>query len=83
MTLAEATKSAPFIEYAECVRDDNRPANHVGDWPEKGKIYPVRVMNGRTHGAPLVYVLGFEGEAPYYNAFGLDRFSLVGGVALN
>ena len=29
-TLAEATTTAPFLDYAVCVDAENRPAKHVG-----------------------------------------------------
>lgn len=75
-TLAEATSAAPYLDYARCVDDDNRPANHVGDWPVKGKVYPVRIVESRLEGIPLVHVLTFTGEAPYYNAFAPHRFEI-------
>ena len=46
-SLAEATRTAPFLDYAVCVDDSNRPANHVGDWPLKGRVYAVRVVESR------------------------------------
>jgi len=82
-TLAEATASAPFLDYAVCIDDSQRPANHVGDWPVKGIIYPVRVVESRTEGIPLVHVLTFQGEAPYFNAFAPHRFELLERVWLN
>ncbi|GAB3572261.1 hypothetical protein [Hymenobacter daeguensis] len=82
-TLAEATRTAPFIDYAVCVDDDNRPAKHVGDWPVAGQVYPVRVTEGRAEGTDLVHVLGFEGEAPYFNAFAPHRFEIIERVWLN
>jgi hypothetical protein len=75
-TLAEATTAAPYLDYARCVDDDNRPANHVGDWPVKGEVYPVRIVESRLEGIPLVHVLTFTGEAPYYNAFAPHRFEI-------
>ncbi|WP_426060740.1 hypothetical protein [Hymenobacter sp. B1770] len=36
-TLAEATRSAPLIDYAVCIVADNCTANHRGDWPMKGR----------------------------------------------
>jgi hypothetical protein len=82
-TLAEATRSAPFIDYAVCVDADNRPANHVGDWPVKGGVYLVRAVESRTEGIPLVHVLTFSGEAPYFNAFAPHRFKIIERVWLN
>ena len=51
-TLAEATRSAPYIDYAVCLDADNRPMNHQGDWPMKGRIYAVRVVESRPEGIP-------------------------------
>jgi hypothetical protein len=82
-TFAEATSAAPYLDYAVCVDADNRPANHVGDWPEAGSVYPVRVVESRAEGIPLVHVLTFRGEAPYYNAFAPHRFEIVERVWLN
>ena len=82
-TLAEATTTAPFLDYAVCVEDGNRPANHVGDWPIKRGIYTVRVATSRAEGLDLVHVLGFEGEAPYFNAFAPHRFELFERLWLN
>ncbi|GAB3231322.1 hypothetical protein GCM10027346_17690 [Hymenobacter seoulensis] len=83
LTLAEATRHAPFVDYARCVDASQRPYNHVGDWPEEGQLYPVRVVDSHTEGIPLVHVLGFEGEAPYYNAYGPHRFEMLLTVWLN
>ena len=82
-TLAEATTTAPFLDYAECVDDGNRPAKHVGDWPVQGNVYPVRVTEGKAQGSELVHVLGFEGEAPYFNAFAPQRFVIFERLWLN
>jgi hypothetical protein len=82
-TLAEATTTAPFVDYAVCLDDDNRPANHVGDWPVKGHVYAVREVESRTEGLVLVHVLGFQGEAPYFNAFAPHRFEIHHRVYLN
>ena len=82
-TLGEATSSAPFLDYAVCVDDNNRPAKHVGDWPVAGQFYAVRVVESRTEGLPLVHVLEFSGEAPYFNAFAPHRFEIVQRVYFN
>ena len=82
-TLAEATLAAPYLDYAVCIDADNRPAKHVGDWPVAGQAYPVRVVESRTEGLDLVHVLGFEGEAPYFNAFAPHRFEFLERVWLN
>ena len=82
-TLAEATRTAPFLDYAVCLDAENRPANHVGDWPTAGQVYAVRVVESRTEGIPLVHVLDFRGEAPYFNAFAPHRFEILERVYLN
>lgn len=82
-TLAEATTTAPFIDYAVCVNDEHRPAKHVGDWPVQGQVYPVRVTEGKAEGSDLVHVLGFRGEAPYFNAFAPHRFDIIERLWLN
>jgi hypothetical protein len=82
-TLAEATTTAPFVDYAVCVDDANRPAKHVGDWPVRGQVYPVRVTEGKAEGSDLVHVLGFRGEAPYFNAFAPHRFDILERLWLN
>ena len=76
MTMAEATTARPCIFYAVCVNDKNRPENHVGDWPVEGDIYPVCVVESKMEGMALVHVLGFQGDAPYYNAFSPERFDM-------
>ncbi len=83
VSLAQATKSFPVIQYARCIDADRRPANHVGDWPTEGVIYPIKIMKSKVYGAPLVYILGFEGEAPFYNAFAPERFEPVMDIFLN
>ncbi len=83
LSLAQATTHAPYVDYARCVDASQRPFNHVGDWPEEGRVYPVRVVESKTEGIPLIHVLGFEGQKPYYNAFGPHRFELVASVWLN
>jgi hypothetical protein len=82
-TLAEATTTAPFIDYAVCLDDSNRPAKHVGDWPVEGRIYAVRATDGLAEGSTLIHVLGFEGAAPYFNAFAPHRFEILERVWLN
>ena len=82
-TLAEATTAAPYLDYACCLDAADRPANHSGDWPEEGRMYPVRVVESRLEGIPLVHVLTFRGEAPYYNAFAPHRFRLTHRLYLN
>ncbi|MDO7876124.1 hypothetical protein Q5H93_15375 [Hymenobacter sp. ASUV-10] len=82
-TFAEATRSAPYLDYAICVDAGNRPYNHVGDWPEEGQVYAVRVVESRLEGMPLLHVLAFNGEAPYFNAFAPHRFEIVHRLYLN
>ncbi|WP_035568098.1 hypothetical protein [Hymenobacter sp. IS2118] len=82
-TVAEATTTAPYLDYAVCVDADNRPAKHSGDWPIEGGIYTVRIAESRSEGIALVHVLGFEGEAPYFNAFAPHRFRIIERVWLN
>ncbi len=82
-SLAEATLIAPYLDYAVCVNDEARPANHVGDWPVAGQVYAVRVVNSKLEGIPLIHVLEFRGEAPYYNAFAPHRFEVLERVYLN
>ncbi|UYZ59665.1 hypothetical protein [Hymenobacter latericus] len=83
LSLAEATQLEPVLHYAICIDADNRPGNHVGDWPEEGKVYPVRLVTSKLEGMELVHVLGFQAEAPYYNAFAPHRFAVVAEVFLN
>ena len=82
-TLAEATTTAPFIDYAVCVDDSNRPAKHVGDWPTEGTVYAVRATDGLAEGSTLIHVLGFTGVAPYFNAFAPHRFEIIARLWLN
>ncbi|MCC2545335.1 hypothetical protein LJY25_02675 [Hymenobacter sp. BT175] len=83
LSLSEATRHAPFVEYARCVDASGRPFNHSGDWPEEGALYPVRVVQSHLEGMALVHVLGFKAEAPYYNAFAPHRFELLHTIWLN
>jgi hypothetical protein len=83
LSYAEATGRLPVLHYARCVDNGNRPANHVGDWPEQDQLYAVRLVPSKTEGIDLVHVLSFQGEAPYFNAFGPHRFELVAELWLN
>lgn len=76
LTLADVTSKQGYLFYAYCVDDTDRPANHSGDWPTMGSLYPVSIVNSHLEGMPLVHVIGFVGEAPYYNAFHPSRFQL-------
>ena len=83
-TWDDATRITPFMQYVECVNDENRPCDHVGDWPTKGTTYPALILESKTMGAiPVVHILGFVGEKPYYNTFHPDRFVPVALVCLN
>ena len=83
LDMAAATRHLPVVHYAYCTDASDRPLNHRGDWPEEGTLYPIRVVPSRLEGMELVHVLNFEGEAPYYNAFGPQRFAVVAEVWLN
>lgn len=83
-TWVDATRISPFMQYVECVNDKNRPADHVGDWPVAGTVYPALILESKTMGGiPVVHILGFTGEKPYYNTFHPDRFLPVVNVCLN
>ncbi len=83
LTLADVTRRDPHLTYARCIDASNRPAKHEGDWPEEGKVYPVYLVDSKMEGIPLLHILGFEGKAPYYNAFSHTRFELIGWACLN
>ncbi|MBC6991086.1 MULTISPECIES: hypothetical protein [Hymenobacter] len=83
LSLQEATRHAPVVDYARCIDVSKRPANHAGDWPEEGKLYPVRVVNSLLEGMPLIHILGFQAEAPYYNAYAPHRFQMLYTMWLN
>lgn len=72
----------PVQCFARCVNDRQRPADYIGDWPEAGRVYPVRVLpHVRTH-QPQVHVLGFYAERPY-GAFAIHRFEPVAEIWMN
>lgn len=73
---------APVQLFARCVNDAHRPADYVGDWPEIGQVYHVRMLRHATSGQPQVRVLGFYAERPY-GAFAPHRFEAVAEVWLN
>ena len=83
LTLSEATAHAPYLTYARCIDASNRPAQHVGDWPVEGEVYPVRFVKSLVEGVENVHVLGFEGAYPYFNAYGIHRFEVVTQLWLN
>jgi hypothetical protein len=62
------------LTYVRCERDDNRPFNHVGDWPEQGQWYATRPVNSRADGIPGIRIMGFSANAPYFNSYAIDRF---------
>jgi hypothetical protein len=83
LTFADAMRTSSKVIYARCIKDDDKPLDHHGDWPEEGEIYPIRVTAHPQTGVPGVHILSFKGEAPYYNRFGLHRFVQVVTVWLN
>ena len=72
----------PVQQFARCVNDAQRPTDYIGDWPEMGRVYPVRVLPHVRTGQPQVHVLGFYAERPY-GAFAAHRFEAVADVWLN
>lgn len=72
----------PVQQYARCVDASRRPADHIGDWPEAGRVYPVQVRRNARTRQPQVHVLGFYAEQPY-GAFAAHRFETVAQVWLN
>lgn len=77
LSLAAALQVSPVLDYARCLDASGRPADHSGDWPEEGRVYPVRVVQNAHRGITLVYLLGLTAPAPYYNAFAPHRFRMV------
>ncbi len=69
-------------QYARCVDASRRPTDHVGDWPEAGRVYPVQLCRNVRTGESQVHVLGFYAERPY-GAFARHRFETVARVWLN
>lgn len=72
----------PVQQFARCIDDTARPNGHIGDWPQAGHIYPVRVLPHVRTGQSQVHVLGFYAERPY-GAFATRRFEQVATVWLN
>lgn len=72
----------PMQQYARCVNARNRPANHIGDWPTRGQVYPVQMRRNAHNGDLQVHVLGFYAERPY-GAFAQHRFEHIAQVWLN
>ena len=82
MSKVKLPTPAPVQQFARCVDAARRPADYVGEWPEAGRVYPVRVLPHVRTGEPQVHVLGFYAEAPY-GAFAPRRFEPVATVWLN
>ena len=72
----------PLQQFARCVNDAQRPVDYIGDWPQAGLVYAVRVLPHVRTGLPQVHVLGFYAERPY-GAFAAHRFERVADVWLN
>lgn len=83
LSLAQAVQVSPVLDYARCLDASGRPDDHHGDWPEEGRVYAIRVVQNPHRGITLVYLLGFEGPAPYYNAFEPYRFRMLCSMWLN
>ncbi|GAA4381662.1 hypothetical protein GCM10023186_21320 [Hymenobacter koreensis] len=74
--------SLPVQQYARCIDASRRPVDHIGDWPEKGCVYPIEYKRNARTGEPQVHVLGFYAERPY-GAFATRRFEPVVELWLN
>lgn len=72
----------PVQQFARCVNNRDQPADYVGDWPEAGRVYAVRVLPHIRTGLPQVHIVGFHAERPY-GAFAARRFVEVAQVWLN
>lgn len=72
----------PVQQFARCVNDAHRPADYIGDWPEAGRVYPVRVLRHARSHQPQVKVLGFYAERPY-GTFAPHRFEHVAELWMN
>jgi hypothetical protein len=72
----------PMQQYARCIDATQRPADHIGDWPETGSVYPVQYRPNARTGQVQVHVLGFYAEQPY-GAFTRQRFEPVAQLWLN
>ncbi len=73
---------APVQLFARCVNAAHRPTDHIGDWPEAGRVYHVRQQRHAATRQLQVRVLGFYAEHPY-GAFAPNRFVPVAEVWLN
>ncbi|GAB3226633.1 hypothetical protein GCM10027346_09090 [Hymenobacter seoulensis] len=72
----------PVQQFARCVDASRRPADHIGDWPAAGQVYPIQMRRNAQTGELQVHVLGFYAERPY-GAFARHRFEPVASVWLN
>ncbi|WP_044001420.1 hypothetical protein [Hymenobacter swuensis] len=72
----------PLQQYARCIDASQRPADHIGDWPAPGQVYPVQMRRNARTGNVQVHVLGFYAERPY-GAFAQHRFEPVAQIWLN
>ncbi|SHI95649.1 hypothetical protein SAMN02745146_2029 [Hymenobacter daecheongensis DSM 21074] len=72
----------PVQQYARCIDATRRPADHIGDWPTQGQVYPIEYRCNARTGKLQVHVLGFHAERPY-GAFDQRRFETVADVWLN
>lgn len=83
LSIVEALRVSPVLDYARCLDASGRPEGHVGDWPEEGRAYAVRVVQNAHRGITLVYLLELKAAAPSYNAFEPYRFRMIGSTWLN
>ena len=73
---------SPVQQYARCVDDSRRPADHIGDWPQEGLVYPIEHCRNARTGETQIHIPGFYAERPY-GAFASRRFTPVAQVWLN
>ena len=83
LSLVEAVRISPVLDYARCLDASGRPDDYVGDWPEEGRVYAVRVLQNAHRGITLVYLLELAATAPHYNAFEPYRFRMICSSWLN
>ena len=82
MSKVKLPTPSPVQVFARCIDAHNRPADYIGDWPQPGQVYAVRVLPHVRTGQAQVHVLGFYAERPY-GAFAPHRFEPVAEVWLN